>query len=71
LISDIERHILADELAACEERIFLAERELELLGWLPTSAVWSTLDRLWHERERQSRLLRRWWRRHNTNEGAQ
>jgi len=59
-----------DELAASQERIFLAERELELLGWLPTSAGWNVLDRLWHERERQSQLLRRWWRRHQTNDGA-
>jgi hypothetical protein len=61
---------LADELAASQERIFLAERELELLGWPPTSAVWNVLDRLWHERERQSQLLRRWWRRHHTNDGV-
>jgi hypothetical protein len=59
---------LANELAACEERIFLAERELELLGWLPTSAVWSTLDRLWHERERQNWLLRCWRHCHSMNE---
>ncbi|MCG8349609.1 MAG: hypothetical protein MI924_17730 [Chloroflexales bacterium] len=65
---DRDNHALADELAACEERIFLAERELELLGWLPTSAGWSILDRLWHERERQSWLLRRWRRRDSTNE---
>lgn len=67
---DRDNHALAGELAACEERIFLAERELELLGWLPTSAAWSSLARLWHERERQSGLLRRWRRRDDTSEGA-
>lgn len=65
-----EQSTLTAELAACEERIFLAECEMELLGWLPTSAAWSSLDRLWHERVRQGWLLRRWRRHHNTNEGA-
>ncbi len=68
MINDHERHTLADELAACEERILLVECELELLGWLPTSAAWSILDRLWHERERQSWLLRRWRHRHSASE---
>lgn len=63
-----EQSILADELAACEERIFLAERELELLGWLPTSAMWSIRDRLWHEREHQSWMLRLWRRHHQHDE---
>lgn len=67
---DRDNHELTDELAACEERIFLAERELELLGWLPTSAVCCAIDRLGRERERQSWLLRRWRRHYRTNEDA-
>jgi hypothetical protein len=50
---------LADELAACETRIWLAERELELLSWLPTAVVWTTIKRLSDERARHLRLLRR------------
>ncbi len=60
-------HVLR-ELAASQERIFLAERELELLGWLPTSAVCCAIDRLGRERERQSWLLRHWRHRHSKSE---
>jgi hypothetical protein len=43
------------ELAASTER---AAQEMELLGWLPTAAVHTTLMRLARERSRQAALLR-------------
>jgi hypothetical protein len=52
----------AYELAACEACILQAERELELLGWLPTSAVCTIIERVGRERARQRWLLRLRWR---------
>ncbi|MGQ9928553.1 MAG: hypothetical protein ACUVS4_17010 [Chloroflexaceae bacterium] len=43
---------LSDELAACEARMHMAGRELELLAWLPTTAWFTVWERLNHERER-------------------
>jgi hypothetical protein len=43
---------LIDELAACEARMQMADRELELLARLPTAAWFTALERLNHERER-------------------
>lgn len=63
-------HELAGELASCEERIILAERELELLGWLPTAAFFGALEHLERERERQSWLVRHWRHCRSTNEDA-
>ncbi len=53
--------ILLRELEHSRERILHAERELELLGWLPTSATSATLERLARERARHAWLLRRLW----------
>lgn len=50
---------LLRELEHSLERILYAERELELLGWLPTSATSGTLERLARERARHAWLLRR------------
>ncbi|NCC31025.1 MAG: hypothetical protein EOM24_03255 [Chloroflexia bacterium] len=61
--------IIGGGISAAQVALALAERELELLGWLPTSAMWIIHDLLWHERERQTWLLRLGWRRHSTNEG--
>ncbi len=51
-------HYIADELAACETRIRMAERELELLAHLPTAAWFTALERLNHERKRLNWLQR-------------
>jgi hypothetical protein len=46
------------ELAASMERAAHAEREVELLGWLPTAATPTALTRIAWERSRQAALLR-------------
>lgn len=53
---------LLRELELSAERILHAERELELLGWLPTAAACATLDRLGREQARHAWLLRHLWR---------
>ncbi|NJO81832.1 MAG: hypothetical protein HC828_03005 [Blastochloris sp.] len=49
---------LIDELAACEARMRMAERELEVLAWLPTAAWFTALERLNRERERMDWVYR-------------
>lgn len=43
----------AHELADCEACMLQAEREIALLGWLPTSAVCTIIERVGRERARQ------------------
>lgn len=49
------------ELALSAERISQAECELELLGWLPTAAVYTTFERMNRERAYYGWLLRSLW----------
>ncbi|NWF79243.1 MAG: hypothetical protein HXY37_04235 [Chloroflexi bacterium] len=54
--------LLLRDLELSAERMLHAEREIELLGWLPTTAACTALDRLGRERARHDWLLRRLWR---------
>ena len=53
--------LLRYELELSAERMRQAEYEIELLGWLPTSAVCATFERLGRERARHVWLLQRLW----------
>lgn len=53
--------LLRHELELSVERMRHAEHEIELLGWLPTGAVWNAFERLNHERTRYAWLLRHLW----------
>lgn len=55
---------LLDALVQSQERLWQIEQSIELLSWLPTSAVWSFIDAMRYERMRLDQLARllSWWR---------
>ncbi|NTU85243.1 MAG: hypothetical protein HGA45_38790 [Chloroflexales bacterium] len=58
---EVPDKLLLRDLELSAERMLHAEREIELLGWLPTAAAWAAIERLGHERARHNWLLRCLW----------